>query len=68
MTDEERRKEVRGPLPSDRVFKFGNDGLLSSEGKYFLPAEVAGKEVDIEADVVSSDIPLLLTKKSMKKG
>ena len=66
--DEERRKEVRGPLPSDRVFKFGNDGLLCSEGKYFLPAEVAGKEVDIEADVVSSDIPLLLSKKSMKRA
>ena len=59
---------MRGPLPSDRVFKFGNDGLLCSEGKYFLPAEVAGKKVEIEADMVSSDIPLLLSKMAMKKA
>ena len=66
--DESDRAEVRGPLPSNRAFKFGNDGMLESDGKYFLPVVVGEKNMEIEADVVSSDIPLLLSKKAMKKS
>lgn len=66
--DTKDRQETRGPLVSDRVFKFGNDGKLKSEGKYFLPAVIAGMEVELEVDYVDSDIPLLLSKKAMKKA
>ena len=66
--DTKDRQEVRGPIVSERVFKFGNDGRLKSEGKYYLPAVIAGTEVEIEVDYVLSDIPLLLSKKAMKKA
>ena len=60
--------DVRGPLASNRVFNFGNNGRLRSMGKYFIPAVLAGTKVTIEMDVVESDIPLLLSKKAMKKA
>ena len=59
---------MRGPLESNRIFKFGNNGRLESEGKYFIPAVLAGHNVSLEIDVVDSDIPLLLSKKAMKKA
>ena len=64
---EDKLGEVRGPLASKSVFSFGNNGRLPSEGKYFIPAILAGNKVDIEMDVVKSNIPLLLSKKAMKK-
>ena len=54
--------------PSSRRFKFGNDGTLPSIGKYKIPANIAGEDVKIITDVVSSSIPLLLSKPSMKKA
>ena len=59
---------MRGPISSNRVCKFGNNGRLPSEGKYFIPATLARKEVILEMDVVDSDIPLLLSKQAMKKA
>ena len=35
--------------------------MWKSEGKYFIPATLAGNKVNIEMDVVQSDIPLLLS-------
>ena len=67
MSESDRTK-VRGPLPSDKVFKFGNNGRLKSEGRYIVPATLARKPVTIEIDVVKSDIPLLLSKQAMKKA
>ena len=62
------RGEVRGPLPSNRVFKFGKNGRLPSLGSYMIPVTLAKKEVILEMDVVESDLPLLLSKKAMKKA
>ena len=36
--------------------------------EYSLPAVIAGKEVMLKTDVVESDIPLLLSRKAMKKA
>jgi transposase InsO family protein len=65
--DEASKAKLKGPLPSNRVFKFGNNGHLRSVGSYILPAVLAGKNVTIQTDVVESDIPLLLSKIAMKK-
>ena len=62
------RKKLRGPMESNRVFKFGNNGKLTSQGLYILPCIIAGKSCTIEVDVVKSDILLLLSKKAMKKA
>ena len=53
---------------SQKVFRFGGGTLLSSEGSYTIPAVLAGKKVNINTDVVDSNIPLLLSKDAMKKA
>ena len=47
---------------------FDNNGKLASQGTYILPCIIAGKTCTIEVDIVKSDIPLLLSKKVMKKA
>ena len=62
----EDRKLVKGPLRSDNIFRFGNKGSLKSRAKYRLPVSVANVDMFIETDVIESDIPMLLSKDSMK--
>ena len=57
-------KQTKG----QRVFKFGEGTCLQSKGEYSLPVVIAGKEAIVNTDVVESDIPLLLSRKTMKKG
>ena len=52
--------------PSDTLFKFGGGTILQSTKKVTFPCVIAGTECEIKADVVKSDIPLLLSKDSMK--
>ena len=56
------KSEVRGPLKGKKCFQFGNQGLLKSQSKYQLPAYIAGESVHIDVDIISSDIPMLLSK------
>ena len=63
---EEEKKVVEGPFESGKVFRFGNDGKLESLGQYKIPAKIIGQPVMITTDIVSSDIPMLLSKKAMK--
>ncbi|XP_071114334.1 uncharacterized protein [Haliotis cracherodii] len=51
-----------------KMFKFGGGEKLKSQGSYELPAFMAGKNVRIRTDVVDSDIPLLLSLRSMKEA
>ena len=51
---------------STKTFRFGNDGILKSEGEYVIPANLVGKPVNIVTDVVDSNIPLLLSLNSLK--
>ena len=60
--DKAKIKQIMG----QKVFRFGGGEKLKSEGEYRIPAVIAGKEVTIKTDVVESDIPLLLSRKSMK--
>ena len=53
---------------SQTVFKFGGGTRLESKGKWVLPCVLAGVHCKITTDVVESDIPLLLSKASMKKA
>ena len=50
------------------VFRFGRGERLKSIGSYIIPTELAGKKLSLQTDVVDSEIPLLLSKKSMKKA
>ena len=51
----------------NKVFKFGDNGVLKAKGKYMIPITEAGKSWIMEVDVVESDVPLLMSKDMMKK-
>ena len=53
---------------SRTAFKFGGGRMLKSEGEYWLPVVIAGKEVTVRTEVVKFDIPLLLSREAMKKA
>lgn len=61
------KNKVVGPLEGKKCFQFGNQGVLKSKGRYRVPAVIAGTEVTIEVDIISSDIPMLLSKAEMKR-
>ena len=63
--DESDKDKVKQSF-SQNNFKFGGGRQLKSQGVYFIPAMIAGKEVTIQTDVIAADIPLLLSRKSMK--
>ena len=64
--DQEDRKKVIGPTKTNTVFKFGNQQQLTSTARYRLPIQVGGKNIEIDTEVIKSDIPMLLSKQSMK--
>ena len=52
---------------SVKVFNFGGGEKLNSLGTVTFPCVLAGREISITTDVVSSNIPLLLFIKAMKE-
>ena len=53
---------------SNAFFKFGSGEKFKSMYKVCFPATIGSNEVFIESDIVSNNIPLLLSLKSMKKA
>ena len=66
LPENEKKKLLK--KESKATFRFGNGGDLKSMFKIQLPCILGGKKVLIAADVVESDIPLLLSKDAMKKS
>ena len=64
--DEENYKKVE-TSPSSRTFGFGNNESLTANVSYRIPVLLAGKRKKLDIDVIKSDIPLLLSKKTMEK-
>ena len=54
--------------PSNAVFKFGDSKMIKSKKRVKIPAIIANMPVMISTDVIEYDIPLLLSKDSMKKA
>ena len=65
LTDTQRKTIVKEGV---RTLKFGNGNKLKSFYKVSLPCVIADIKVSIITDVVDSDIPLLLSKDSMKRA
>ena len=61
------KKDIKGPEPSYVTFTFGNGGKMHSSGRYLLPVMIHGKLIRLAVELVSSDIPLLLSKSTMQK-
>lgn len=64
----QREYAVANKIQSPEIFKFGGGEQLRSKGIVNIPAQLAGKSVVIRSNVVSSDIPLLLSLDSMKRA
>ena len=52
----------------EKHFKFGAGSVLKSIGTAKIPCSLAGTHVRLHIDVVDSNIPLLISKRSMKKA
>ena len=65
--DETLKKQVQVNR-STTGFKFGDGRKVCSTKKVQIPAMVAGEMCNIESDIIAEDIPLLLSKNSLKKA
>ena len=61
------RKDVKS-RPSKHVFRFGRDERLASLGTVSIPLSIEGKNFHLETEIITSDIPCLLSKGAMKKA
>ncbi len=60
------KEKVKGPFTTGTEFTFGNNQSLKSGKAYKIPIIIAGDIHIITVDVITSDIPLLLSKSHMK--
>ena len=51
---------------SNTEFRFGDGKRVVSEKCALIPGKIGGKAVTIKTDVMNSEIPLLISKESMK--
>lgn len=54
--------------PSIKRFKFGDGNVVQSSQKVTIPAKIGDTQCNIETEVVRADIPLLLSKQSLKRA
>ena len=55
-------------VPSNKAFKFGDGKTVYSFKLVTIPATISGTKCTINTEVVSADIPLLLSKESLQKA
>ena len=65
IMDKELMKEIKGPFKTETNFLFGDGGKKNSLGRFILPLTMHGCRANIAAELVDSDIPLLISKPSM---
>ena len=53
---------------SNAMFRFGDSPPLTSMKKVLLPITLTDKKMYLSTDVVDADVPLLLSKETLKKG
>ena len=53
---------------NNRRYKFGSGDPICSTKSVTIPCQIAGKNVNIECSIVSARVPMLLSKKSMKRA
>ena len=58
-------KQIKGPYKSGTNFLFGNGGKKGSLGKFLVPVSLHGCRANVVAELVDSDIPMLISKPTM---
>lgn len=66
LSFEEREKMVISP--SEQKFTFGDGRSVTSKRKVTIPCWMGGERGRLTTDVVDSNIPLLLSRRSMKRS
>ena len=61
------KKHIKGPHKTNMNFLFGDGESLDSLGRYDLPVQLHSHKAMLSVEMVSSDIPLLLSKSTMVK-
>ena len=64
---EEEKHNIKS-FKSNTEFKLGDGKIVTSEKCISIPCKIAGERLNVVTDVVKSEIPLLLSKESMKKA
>ena len=64
---EEEKHNIKS-FKSNTEFKFADGKIVTSEKCISIPCKIAGERLNVVTDVVKSEIPLLLSKESMKKA
>ena len=59
-------KDMVSRVSNNSKFKFGDGNIVNSNGKVNLPVKIVDLDVNIETDIVSCELPLLLSQSSMK--
>ena len=55
-------------LESTAIFRFGDSDPISASKKVLLPLNIANKNIFLETELVPANVPLLLSKETMKKA
>ena len=66
LSEEDRKTIVKSK--SDRIFKFGDGKVVSAYERVTIPATIGSQKGVIECEVIDKNLPLLLSKDSMKKA
>ena len=61
-------KSLIGDYHTDATFTFGDGKTVNSSKRVSLPCWIGGMKANITTDIVQCNVPLLLSKKSMKKA
>ena len=64
---EEDRGKIREDK-SERMFRFGDSSQVKAIKNVVIPAVISGKQCKISTDVIDRELPLLLSKASLKKA
>ena len=69
MLSQEERDRVNTLLPRvQNVYKFGDGRKIQAIKRVELPVVIGGRPAKITTDIINEDIPMLLSKNSMKKA
>ena len=65
LNESERKRIKQSSRPSSSLFRFGDGKESRSMKTMLLPICIVGKKTEIEVDIVSNEIPLLISKPTM---
>lgn len=68
LSQDQVNQMLQTETPSSRPFRFGDGNVVHSTRKVKLPARIGQTKCCVEAEVVQADIPLLLSKTSLKRA